>query len=386
MGPLDRLSPDLEKGYDTILEKHRERPIGQVGRPKVEDDHGLGCNWMSQLDDDLPMSALTLPGTHDSAAFTRQWPFIATQRMNILQQLTSGIRYFDLRCGIRDDIAEMVHGPSVLDLTLSDVLSTMYMWLESNPTEGLIVQIKEDREPERSTVHFSQAIFSHISADSERWRTANTTPSLGELRGKIQLFRRFRARNLFAYGIDVTQWQDNPSRPFTISTRHDVQLTIQDHYSFSDPIPLPTLIATKGGDVSGLLNRASAVKDETHWYMNFTSAYEFNLYYQLPPREVAIGGYNLFRWEEGMNPRLQAYLLEHEGKHRYGIVAMDFPDVGSEDLISLLVKSNFAPKDKARHIYPVCLLLLSLMLWMLAMVRTDFSIEETLRIWDSNHG
>lgn len=333
---------DLEKGHSIAEQSQNiESPLDR------HVSNALTQNWMARLDDDALVSSLTLPGTHDSAAFTQQWPFVATQTLSIRQQLDAGIRYLDLRCGLRNDVAEMVHGPSLLGLRLSEVLNTMYSWLDTHPQEGLIVQIKEDREPEQSTVHFSQAIFTNISLRSERWRTANTTVLLGDLRGKIQLFRRFNGPNLVAYGIDVTQWVDNPSTPFTINTRHGIQLTIQDHYSCTTPKPLPSLIASKGGDVSMLLERAAADTDQGHWYLNFTSASEFNLWYQLTPRQVAVGGYYGFRWEAGMNPRLRNYLLERSGqRHRYGIVVMDFPDIGSDDLVSTLIKTNFKSKPR----------------------------------------
>ena len=163
--------------------------------------------WMARLDDDVLVSSLSIPGTHDSAAYTQPWPFVATQTMNIEEQLNAGIRYFDLRCGIVKNTTEMVHGPRLLGLRLQKVLDTMYKWLDSHTTEGLIVQIKEDRKSEQSTIHFAQSIFENIASRSERWRTANTTPSIGELRGKIQLFRRYNGPSRMAYGIDVTQWQ-----------------------------------------------------------------------------------------------------------------------------------------------------------------------------------
>lgn len=345
MRPLtDSLWPTRLRDGHGELEKAAGEDLGEPPHGTSK-SNGLSEHWMADMDDALLVSSLSIPGTHDSAAYTNPWPFIATQRMNILEQLNAGIRYFDLRCGTRDDVPEMVHGPSLLGLQLPELLEIIYKWLEQHPKEGLIVQIKEDRKPERSTVHFSHAIFKHISARSERWRTANTTPSLGDLRGKIQLFRRYRGPSPMAYGIDVTEWQDNPSRPFTINTSNRIQLTIQDHYSISDPKPLPSLIAIKGGDVSGLLDRASIDPDAGHWYLNFTSAYEFNWYYQLPPREVAVGGYYGFKWEEGMNPRLRTFLQIKGRRHRFGIVAMDFPDVGANDLISSLIMSNFQPKD-----------------------------------------
>lgn len=320
-------------------------------------------DWMSHLADDVPLSALTVPGTHDSAAYTYSWPFVATQTMDIQSQLDHGIRYFDLRCGIRDDIVQMVHGPTYLGLELRTVLDSMYTWLATHPSEALIVQIKRDRLEERSTVHFAQAIFKVLAQKSERWRTANTIPNLGDLRGRIQLFRRFGGPSLDAYGMNVTRWQDNPLRPFTIYTRHCVQITIQDHYSFPDAEPLPSLITKKGGDVAELLNRADADEDlEKHWYINFTSAYEFNFYYQLTPREVAVGSWWGFRWEEGMNVRLRTYLREKKGaKRRFGIVAMDFPELGPDDLVSALIRTNFEP-DSALGKYLVVLFLFSAIL------------------------
>ncbi|EME49497.1 hypothetical protein DOTSEDRAFT_40688 [Dothistroma septosporum NZE10] len=353
----DMLEEGQRSKEHTLVDQETDDPLAAP-----QQGFGTSC-WMSSLQDDVLLSSLSIPGTHDSAAFTRPWPFIATQNMDIVQQLDSGIRYFDLRCGIVDDIAEMVHGAALLGLKLPQVMDTIYQWLDDHPREAIIVQIKKDREPERSTVHFAQAVFTCISTRSDRWRTANSTPTMGEVRGKIQLFRRYRGPNLWAYGIDVTQWQDNPSIPFTITTRNMVQLTIQDHYSFPDPQSLPSLIAIKGGDVSGLLDRASKDVDSAHWYINFTSAYEFNFYYQLTPRAIATGGYYQFRWVEGINVRLHNWIRTRAGRQHFGIVAMDFPEAGGTDLIVELIKSNFK-----RHKEPTWLVVLCMAISVIALV------------------
>jgi len=312
------------------------------------------------------MSAITIPGTHDSAAYTYSWPFIATQTLDITAQLNAGIRYFDLRCGLRANVLEMVHGQAILNLRLEQVLADMYTWLASHPSEALIAQIKRDRKDESSTLHFAQAVVRTIAATPDCWRTANTTPLLGELRGRIQLFRRFESspyHPLGAYGLDVSHWQDNPERPFTIHTPQNVHLTIQDHYSFPDALGLPTLIARKGGDVSELLDLAATTHDRSdpysasQWFINFTSAFEFNLYYQITPREIAAGAYWAFRWEDGMNVRLRAYLDAHTDdrraggqttKRRFGIVAMDFPEAGAKDLVLSVLMTNFEQHESKK--------------------------------------
>lgn len=302
---------------------------------------------MASLDDETPLSGLTIPGTHDSAAYTYSWPFVATQKLDIFAQLNAGIRYFDFRCGIRKDVVEMVHGPTFLGLSLEGLLAVIYLWLKTHPTEALVIQVKQDRKPEDSEVHFSYAIFDLIIRNAELWRTSNTLCTLGEARGRIQLFRRFVGPTELAFGIDVTQWMDNPSSPFTIRTDHGVQVTIQDHYSFPQGTALPALIRRKGGNVRELFQRANDDPDLDHWYVNFTSAYELNILYQINPHQVAVGSYWGFHWEDGMNARIRAY-LRGMGKHRmrFGIVAMDFPEQGAVDLISAVISMNFKRKRK----------------------------------------
>lgn len=368
---------------DYIKLENGSRTTSSSGIKSQDHPQISGATWMTHLPSTTPMSALTIPGTHDSAAYTYSWPFIATQTLDITAQLNAGIRYFDLRCGLRADTLEMVHGQALLGLRLDQVLVDMYAFLSANPGEALIAQIKRDRKDEKSTVHFSQAIANLISATPDHWRTANTTPMLGELRSRIQLFRRFESSQQqqphpplpLAYGIDVSNWQDNPTRPFTIThPTSNLSLTIQDHYSFPSALSLPSLIARKGGDVSELLDLASRSynpdqdsrqQQHQHWFINFTSAFEFNLYYQITPREIAAGAYWAFRWEDGMNARLRAYLDSHADdddddgddeddspttcRKRYGIIAMDFPEAGTRDLIMAVVRANFPVLKKEKN-------------------------------------
>ena len=332
-------------------------------------------NWMSLLDnDDALMSSLTLPGTHDSAAYTSSLPFVATQRMTILQQLQAGIRYLDLRCGLRDNIAEMVHGSTYLGLTLSDVLNPVYMWLETHPKEALIVQIKQDREPERSSLPFSKVIAKSIAERPNRWRTADTTPTLGELGGKIQLFRRYDSPDQTPCGIDVTVWVDNPSEPFTIKPGHDVQLTVQDHYDFPDSVNLPTLLAIKSENVTKLLDIAARDSELGRWYLNFTSASEFNILFQYSPRTVAVGGYWDFRWEDGLNTQLSTHLKDCDNKTRFGIIIMDFPELGAEDIIGSLIRTNLVHRDGLNDpILRFMLLMVLVYIFISPMIRIDFA-------------
>lgn len=360
----------------SLLDKGSESPInhGTISRtlrnslttrrsPKFSDNDKPTPNetWMSSVPNDVPISALSIPGTHDSAAYTSKWPFVSTQNLNITEQLNLGIRYFDLRCGLRANIVEMVHGISYLGLRLEEVLSAMYAWLETHASEGLVVQIKHDREDEKSSIDFSQGVMATLMLRQDKWRTTDTTPTLGELRGKIQLFRRFEGQGLHRYGIDVSRWVVNPEVPFTICTWHGVQITIQDHYTCASAESLPTLVRQKGGDVATMLKMAEVDVELEHWYLNFTSAYEINFWYQITPREIALGGWWGFNWDAGINVRLRNSLQRQPGKRRLGIIAMDYPEMGADDLVALVIRSNFESKgsywERLLFVLPLLLLI-----------------------------
>jgi 1-phosphatidylinositol phosphodiesterase len=312
------------------------------------------ADWMCFLPDSVPVSSLSIPGTHDSAAFMSTWPFVSTQTLTITQQLDAGIRYFDLRCGIVKDEVQMVHGRAVLGLKLSDLLMSMYLFLLKHPKEGIVIQLKQDRKDEASTRPFSQLVLDLMHQHAKYWRLETTTPTLGELRGRIQLLRRFTTfqHQRFNTGIDISRWPDNPPLPFTVRTPVGVHLTIQDHYSCTTPESLPNLVAKKGGDVASMLMRASRDMEPWHWYINFSSAFEFNIYYQIPPKDIAIGGYSVFRWVEGINLRLcnflKARLSDVDEPQRFGVVVMDFVEKPASDLVKTVIEANFVVPTKRR--------------------------------------
>lgn len=62
-----------------------------------------GANWMSSLCSDLPITAINMPGTHDSATkYVRFKPICNTQNLTIEEQLQIGVRYLDMRFELKD--------------------------------------------------------------------------------------------------------------------------------------------------------------------------------------------------------------------------------------------------------------------------------------------
>ena len=62
-------------------------------------EHGVGGNgWMSKIDGETPITAINIPGTHDSATEYVSFAFVSrTQALSIAEQLEAGVRYFDMR-------------------------------------------------------------------------------------------------------------------------------------------------------------------------------------------------------------------------------------------------------------------------------------------------
>ncbi|GAM87872.1 hypothetical protein ANO11243_059000 [Dothideomycetidae sp. 11243] len=361
-----------EKASQGLLERQRRHSQRQRLRHiKYQEIATLDTrSWMAKVPDETYLSALTLPGTHDSAAYGSLWPFVSTQTLTLTQQLDSGIRYMDLRCGLRADVLEMVHGRALLGRTLASSFEDMYTWLSANPTEALTVQIKQDRAPEGSTIGFAEAMWRLIDASPSKWVLGGATPRLSQVRGRIQLLRRFAMSGRFRpAGIDVSRWQDNPSQPFRIRTRAGTNIVIQDHYNPSKPGPLPGVVAEKFDLVESMLDLASeqprsvlkslralfsSLSDADHhlrtWYLNFCSAYQFNVLFQSFPYEIAVGAWSGYTWVDGVNRLLQRKLLEARGaKKRYGVVLLDFPEKPDPELVGQLIATNFGPRCAARR-------------------------------------
>jgi 1-phosphatidylinositol phosphodiesterase len=293
--------------------------------------------WMGSVADAKLLSSLSIPGTHDSCAISMV-PYAGTQYLTITEQLDAGIRFFDLRCGLVDDVLYMYHGDIYLGLTLRDVLSGIYSWQDGHPSEAVITSIKQDHRTEHSTVSFAAAVKAQFDSAPDRWYLTDATPSLGQARRKIVLMRRYAATGPEAVGIDVTKWPDNSPR-FDITTPGGVALTVQDMYNLTGT-SFDQIISSKMNAIVPLLDDAGTGASG-HWYLNFTSgaAYNFQDLTFGTPYEVAVGGYGMWEYIPGVNPRLWEDLSKR-GTVRYGALLMDFPEVAVDDLITVIVAAN----------------------------------------------
>jgi hypothetical protein len=100
--------------------------------------------WLGSVASTAKLSALSIPGTHDSYASIAV-PYLGTQTMSITEQLNAGVRVLDLRCGLVLNTLYMFHGSVPLGASLHTVLTEIYDWLglAEHASETIIVSIRK---------------------------------------------------------------------------------------------------------------------------------------------------------------------------------------------------------------------------------------------------
>lgn len=355
------------------------------------------ASWMGSVGDETLLSAMTIPGTHDSCARSNI-PFVRTQYLSISQQLELGIRFFDLRLRRHDDSKlYCYHGGVALGfpklLPFEAVMNEIWDFIrpenaEKPTTETVLISIDNDdnsKEQEENPAVFYNAVADAIANTppwpdgSSRWYTEPTTAQLGDVRGKAVLLRRHRGdpgvEPEVRHGLDLSAWV-NDSPNFTIVTPTNVRIHLQDKWHYSERMGLEDLVGNKSSHVNRLMDFASwnpyAIPDEgvdmsplgeqedhtdeveaewapETWFVNFCSAVGDPVQHGevAEAKWIAVGAYSgpfgRGKWIDGINRRTRDYICqEGSGKKRLGIIIFDYPELPVEnDVVARLIETNF---------------------------------------------
>jgi GH18 family chitinase len=287
-------------------------------------------SWMKQLRGDRKLSEFNIPGTHETCALHDIVPGVigvsVCQTLSLKEQLDAGIRFIDIRCrhiGDGDGIDSFMihHGAVYQKLTFgAGVRDVCIDFLRENPTECIIMSIKDEYDASNVTQTFEETLDSYIAGFEDYWYLEDTVPILDDVRGKIVLFRRYGngtqgiVANPSAWGHDATFDIPHP----------DGYLKIQDEYKVLTLFDL----GDKWSKVENLLNAAQS-GDKNDWYINFLSGTS-GLAWPINVAKDRVGA------SYPMNPRLFDF-LKSKSPSRFGTLLMDFPD---ETLISTIISLN----------------------------------------------
>ncbi|MEK4677601.1 MULTISPECIES: phosphatidylinositol-specific phospholipase C [Bacillus] len=246
--------------------------------------------WMSVIPNEAPLSTLSIPGTHDSMALHDKLAFgyAKAQTASLSTQLEKGIRYIDIRIRDTGDAFAIHHGIIYQDAMFGDVLNMVTDFLRNNPTETVIMRVKNEDEQD---INRYEEIFQKYweSYKSYFWNPTSSNPKLGEIRGKIVVLQDFKSQTKFGIpysGLDVEDAFDNVT------------------------------LGSKWNIVWNRLDNLTLNRDSNKIYLSHFSANT--------PNDALTG--RPVDYAEFINPRGVTYFKENKYKTFTGIIAADFPD------------------------------------------------------------
>lgn len=279
--------------------------------------------WMTALPSSTNLTSLSIPGTHDTMTSIIVGQIYQCQNHHLGTQLESGLRYFDIRARLVNNTLQIYHQDAYTQHSYTEVLTTFFDFLSTNPGETILMRLKEEATGINSTIDFLTAFNDYRLNDTETapgcskhfWTPSSSgptaVPTLGELRGKILILQNFGAEPA-EYGI---KWES----PL---------LSIEDDYEIPD---LYAGLDEKWGQVQlGLENAANGIEaGDGKLYLSHLSASVGVL-----PIEAAAGTKD--GNVTGINDRTGSWLSEWNGG-KTGVVIIDFP--GRELLTTVLARN-----------------------------------------------
>ena len=208
-------------------------------------------DWMGELSDEVFLSEISIPGTHDSCSH-HIFPsyFLQCQKSGIRKQLDNGYRYLDIRVAITEvegvQKLKLIHSFGNCrkgkfwfseKLYLEDVLADVYGFLEEHPTETVIFCVKPENE-EDDEAEVAKLMEAAIRDNGSMWYTDNRIPRLEEVRGKVVYASRFQNHTL---GLNF-YWKDQGDKqavdvPYSVSMINTGQrLWVQDRYKYNNEL------------------------------------------------------------------------------------------------------------------------------------------------------
>ncbi|UHQ24446.1 phosphatidylinositol-specific phospholipase C domain-containing protein [Lysobacter sp. 5GHs7-4] len=300
-------------------------------------------DWMRYIDGSRYLSELSIPGTHDSvtalfhSAVGMKEGWTRCQDLDIEVQLQRGIRFLDIRMrydrSVSPAVLRLCHGSSDMERDFGYVLGICQRFLTTHNFECIVMSVKNESGEDEAA--FAELFETSIAkpANREFWHTGTTVPTLGEVRRKIVLLRRYNVGGLTngarAPGIDATYWPRNC--PFRHRNGDKVDFDVQDEFEVYSHFNRSRKF---DGYVRQTLLDAVRDPDRRKLFINFASGTG-----SVWPATLA----------ETTNPKLYDF-FRNAAPGRYGIVPMDYPEQYTggmhHDLIAAIVSTN--PSDSLR--------------------------------------
>ena len=220
----------------------------KITLPAIPSTSTVGNNWITPLDDNIYVSQISIPGTHDAATGDgTTFRLGKTQELTLDQQFEIGIRAFDLRPAVRNNDLILCHGMVATTFAWDQVMERFKYYLSEHPGEFIIALIRHEDEYDNNNANWGsimqgklESLKAETNPKTNESYTADFKPDLtvGELRGKIL----FLCRDWTKYNNDgpvvggYTGWSHSPSGSEVSIYSRTVKgtMNIQDCYAPSE--------------------------------------------------------------------------------------------------------------------------------------------------------
>lgn len=98
-------------------------------------------NWMSNINDEVLVNEVVIPGSHDAGTYKMNW-LGETQQFDIDKQLEMGVRYFDIRVNKIDDGDYVIFHSIINGVDFLPILNSFKEFIINNPTETLLLDFQ----------------------------------------------------------------------------------------------------------------------------------------------------------------------------------------------------------------------------------------------------
>ena len=283
------------------------------------------ATWMKCLPDTLLMCKISIPGTHDSGT-TKGGELLKTQSETIPVQLQLGIRAFDIRLEKKNDKLGIFHSYAFQDIYWEDdVLPTFISFLQTYPSETLIVSLKKEGGELQDYASLVSASLSNPVYQDYFVTDFRPDLTLEDCRGKILFLHRDSAMINYP-GAACVGWEDNRTCLLTLLNKdgNEGNVLLQDEYQYESGKDAKKKIKT-------IIRNFDVVSGEPasscRWGISFVSA-----------TGLPLGTPKIFA--DQINQPVADY-LEQEHKRNCGIVFIDFMnDKGGKKMVEYLIESN----------------------------------------------
>jgi hypothetical protein len=258
-------------------------------------------DWMKNIPDEIKLSKMTIPGTHDSCSLFGIC-CARTQTWSLVEQMRAGLRYFDIRLRRINDTLRAYHGFVDQKETFDHILVYAFDFLEKNPSETIIMEIISEYDPENSKKSFKDLYEEYTQSYQDKIVSyQNKDITLGEIRGKLFVVKVFEG-----------------------STSNIPNFLIQNSWS----VNFRWYMNKKKRKIKENFHRALSMNDN-RIFLNYLSA--SSDYAMMTPYTAA--------------KQCNEIAMRYHG--RLGVVLADYP---GEDLINHLIQQNFREPDQKGEI------------------------------------